>query len=1106
MLARFRAREHRSTINAQIAAAAQSVCIDCYHPNEDHNQRRHLAPCSSCKRMSYAGGGYAGYGDGGYYGEGGYNEQGAFPQQQAATGSFYPEQHQQQQQSFAGWEAPSYSTPQTSDGYYFAVDVLETGGAPINSLAYDQHFEALYVASKVTRGRQSSSQLSTHLPDGQLYASVLAHPPASPSIRETLPNSDANFLSLTPLPHGMVLSTSLAGARLHTPGGLPVAHCAHEGLACATASAYGIVVGGWEQALLLDATLQKVRTYRCPNVTLTCMATSSSTVVGGSDGNVRLLDAHVRQVAQVPSHPGGVGSIAVSPDGTLFATTGQHLDPTVLLYDIRYLGRRGIPHAFSGLGGGPKHVQFLPDVEGLPTNRLLVGSGLSGGGLEIIVPFEEASGNKDNYMIPPLERGDRVAAMALWEDQLSLGTARGKIYRYQMQGYSNPTRRQTLEIPSFYPEPPALSLGTESLKHGESQSIAGSYALTTEPLVSAISKDSPLTGVFGKASHIPVIGGSRLTIPSSTLAKASHVMDFLRTIPTSSLGVDLSLDHRPEAIKARMKGARKNPLENPNKLLYTDSIYHDVYGESLNRNKKSGRKSRRGAGGEEGVELPRRYKLTLRPANKSVAAFGYVDYNDFGLLPGWDYPPTMPNAFIPSVLMLLYLVPEIRNSLLEGVLVGDRASFLLKEKLLTPELAFVFHRIETLYQNGMVFPTAQRDNVVPRVHAWSPSNFIACLTSMPEAEQLQILDGSPAAVDTPRRAEAFFRFLIYQLDKEMGKARSLKPIESLSGMSFTSINTFVSQTSDPTFSSSQALTVDLVYDGLAEKASFSAVLKNSLHRVKRLPSYNCNTGGYETIVQRKVATSLPEMLSISCACAGRKEEEGLRVWRGTDAAWLPEFLEVSLAENGDVSIREGSRSGDSADIEWTAATPITDLPAFDSNTLKEARSKGTILKRQYRLEYVLSLVRDDMDRDCPAAFTEMENDDKFGHHVLHARVTKQQQGTLLREQRAVLEGALGLDLDSEQGRSTTIGGDSTIASFEERIQHIDGQLAKLDGENADDAWVLFNGFAVSSTVSEDARSFYPKFKEPSLGTQNGYEAALLCSPFSPSCLQSYFVL
>ena len=61
---------------------------------------------------------------------------------------------------------------------------------------------------------------------------------------------------------------------------------------------------------------------------------------------------------------------------------------------------------------------------------------------------------------------------------------------------------------------------------------------------------------------------------------------------------------------------------------------------------------------------------------------------------------------------------------------------------------------------------------------------------MPEAEQLQILDGSPEAVDLPRRPEAFYRFLAHQLDREISGQAQEGSVDKLLGIDFACVNEF----------------------------------------------------------------------------------------------------------------------------------------------------------------------------------------------------------------------------------------------------------------------------------------------------------------------------
>lgn len=268
-----------------------------------------------------------------------------------------------------------------------------------------------------------------------------------------------------------------------------------------------------------------------------------SVVAGCSDGNIRILDGSLRELATVKSHAGGVSSISVSPDGLLIATTGfsskarpassggtsgalySFPDPKAYIYDIRYLGRGGISHPFSGVKGAPRFARFMPDVDGCASNRLLLASGKSGGGIQILTPFEPQEGNTANFLIPQLQQGESMTAFSTPVDdgdELAVGTSLGRVLRYRLSGFGknasktkmkhdsvtsswskNPqsspiaetsgasyiestSPKLVLDIPPFGPPPPDLSLdptllqGDPNMRNGTSEeirSIFGTYTL-----------------------------------------------------------------------------------------------------------------------------------------------------------------------------------------------------------------------------------------------------------------------------------------------------------------------------------------------------------------------------------------------------------------------------------------------------------------------------------------------------------------------------------------------------------------------------------------------------------------------------------------------------
>lgn len=1095
-------------------------------------------------------------------------------------------------------------------GYYYAVAAMEPHvfGAPVSAIAYDNDYQAMYVASgtqAMSQGRRwnhRASMLATHsTADGLLYSSVAGHPEAPAPILNAIyegifgvkPSAAANpralpnhafkpFYATTDpaLPdnvgrsfqmgindlipaHGYVASVSPSGVRLHAHGGLQMADYHVEGMIRATPHPYmgtmtHITVGGMvckdqkaaskHHILCMDLWqgLRVVSTYTMDrhtreNTAVTALATShtrGSILAGCSDGQVRMLDSRSREGAKIKSHVGGVVNMAASADGTLVATAGYGSrapsssgavfgfpDPTIFIYDIRYLGRGAIPHPFAGLSGAPRHLAFLPDVDGLPSNRLMVASGQNGGGIQIIEPFEDPTDIAHNFMLPPLDRGEAISSMSVYEAKLALGTSKGKILSYEMEGY-NPSRgdslptktnfsvssrphetypkisrgsdnrdKQPLEMPSFealapglYLEPTLLrkdELGARQGGNDKIKSIASAFMLCADPIVTSIGDPLSEGGTtFGPLATKPLVPPSKLQVSSKLLSNATKSSDFLLTISSQHLDLDVFNDHRPSSLKERPKSNIRDPLPNPNKFIYTPNLNKLSYEETLNKSKKLGWRNRneRGSGDNTTfyVEIPNRYRLALRPSNKLSASFGYGEYNKTGLLPGWDYPPTMVNAFVAPILMLLYLIPEINIAAAKAQF-SDRST---RERSLLPEIGYVFHRIDGLAKYATIFPCNNGREAMTHVGTWAPLNFVSCLIAMPEADQLQILDGSPAAVDMPRRPEAFYRFLLYQIDKELMKTSGTKLIESLGGINFISVSEFVSGKGKSEVTSTLALTVDLFYelfqgkgDVKAKSPRFGEVLLNTLSRETRLRAWNSTTKTYETIIQRRIATALPEILSISCACAGRKEDEGIHCWRtlpGFTDHWLPEFIEIQLDESGAVSVWELIKSPVDQTSKWVESKNPTPLPATISKIILEKQTYSSTRKHRYQLIHVLSMIRDDLDRNCPREFVEMSDENFFGHHVLHSRIPLSYKKSILSQQ---VEATKTLLSPAIATRDTLVDPVLNRDVFEKRLEYAKERLENIHKE---EDWVLFNGYNVSPTAVEDARAFHVKFKEPCL--------------------------
>ena len=591
------------------------------------------------------------------------------------------------------------------------------------------------------------------------------------------------------------------------------------------------------------------------------------------------------------------------------------------------------------------------------------------------------------------------------------------------------------------------------------------------------------------------------TVANSLLKEAATgENEFMLTIPTTKLGVDLLANHN--VVSKRYKGKNiKDPIPNPNKMLYNNKLSSLCYEDGFNGKRKQQLRGQKSSSGENEV-IPTRYQLPVRPDFKSSGAFDSSEYNDTGLFPGWDYESTMPNAWVSPILLLFYFIPEIRaaalNSQINDKIVGTKSY----EKALVPELGFVFDQMEKISRYGLLYPTKggrslDTNSFRARIGAWFPSNILMFLATMPEAEQLQVLDGSPAAVDRPRRPESFYRFLAYQFDRELptlasspeSKEPSTKLMDSLNGLDFLSSNQFIeSKSSPPTQTVTRALTLDLNYDMFppgAEKPPirFGELLQHSMCRETRLRAWNNKSRAYETIIQRKIATSLPRILTLSCSCAGRKEEDGLWAWRTNigNEPWLPEIVEVELLPDGNVSVTEWHQSANGSGETSTTFTGKGSLPDEVSKLVSDASTKQ---KFRYRLDAVLSFVADTDSEGY-------DDDEDIGHHVLHARIPASYKRMLLKSQ---MEEARKLaskrsepssaPSEVQEVQNLVLNASISAEEFEKRAEYVKETLLSLEqtdtGKEEPTDWILYNGFRVSNTVIEDARAFHVSFKEPVL--------------------------
>ena len=599
------------------------------------------------------------------------------------------------------------STHSTSDGMLYS-SVAAHPEAPPKVL--QKVYNTIYSVSTHTSPTNASR---VHIPSHALRPAYGEFDPMLPT--STTQTFQMGINKLVPLGEGYVSSVSPSAVRIHTHGGLQTADFHTEGMLSMTPhpnhdnTITHVTVGGKaldpdvsdhsgkSELLCLDVfSMRVVASFSSKDsfkMGVNALATSDSRgaiVAGCTDGNIRVLDSRLREMARVKSHLGGVVDVAVSQDGNLIATAGyasrgsashplySFPDPNVRFQDMRYFGRGGIPHMFAGLNGGPRFLSFLPDMDGMEKDRLLAVSGQVGGGMQIIVPFEERpSTESGTFIVPQFGQGEFITALNSQEDLIGFGTSTGNVLQYKVSEYKRPKglsadarsfnkgyergastltslgdqsgggreQRKPLVLPEFEPPVPELSLDAKLLmfvngkrRAGASdqvKSIFSAYTMGRQPIITSMKED--VSDRFGPLASDPIVSASRHEIREDSVGRHGHGGDFMSFESTSDLGFDLMEDHRPSWVVAKAR-TTKDVLSNPNKFLYQSKLYESMYQKSFNRFKKRSLKDQRnhdGKGNASLLDIPPRYQLALRPTNKSAATFSTADQNDSGLVPGW---------------------------------------------------------------------------------------------------------------------------------------------------------------------------------------------------------------------------------------------------------------------------------------------------------------------------------------------------------------------------------------------------------------------------------------------------------------------------------------
>ena len=111
-------------------------------------------------------------------------------------------------------------------------------------------------------------------------------------------------------------------------------------------------------------------------------------------------------------------------------------------------------------------------------------------------------------------------------------------------------------------------------------------------------------------------------------------------------------------------------LPNPNRLVFSGDTSGICYKFPVTQ-----KRATKGSGDnkDEDESIPQHYRLAIRNPSSFMSPSDYIKHNNTGVWPGWDYPPSLPNAWASPIVMLLYFFPEIRSAVLQGQ--ADRRLF-----------------------------------------------------------------------------------------------------------------------------------------------------------------------------------------------------------------------------------------------------------------------------------------------------------------------------------------------------------------------------------------------------------------------------------------------
>ena len=736
---------------------------------------------------------------------------------------------------------------------------------------------------------------------------------------------------------------------------------------------------------------------------------------------------------------------------------------------------------------GPRFASFLPRgcIPGMDNGEdpfLLVGSGQTFGGFELISPFQTDTAS--SYFQPELAPGESMTAVTFEDGVLSTGTSYGRVLQYGLTNYDKTThsskekgsgfsatartfnggqsrsvyKGKELDMPPFIPEPPALSIDPKILVgNDKGWNVFDSYVMAANPILSEDNAQLPshFTNEAVQMTSLGPMTTKVLVAPSKRWLSKK----FIEKSPPST-DKDLLATYQNKATDKESSSAQTVALPNPNKLLYSQ-LYSEFYDANADQAEAEN------AGEDDTNEnedngIPAPYRALIRPPFYKMNSFDFSLYNNTGLWAGWDYNPSWSNSWANPVLALLYFVKEIRTNALELQLYHDAATprQSIKNSVIS-ELGLLFNLIDELPVNCLTHPDGT-------VKPYLPSNFISAFTLLPEASQLALLDGVGES-DISRKPEALFRFLCQYIDKELGQLGRGNAIDSLQGIDFVSLIEFSASNTKPTVSTNHSLTLDLAYNqkwnsnSLDRPIRFSDILRFSLCKATPLRAFNETSRAYETVTQRKIATSLPSLLALSCCCAGAKDS--IQFWQNeTITSFLPEFIEIQIEDDRSISVIELTVDQD-GNQEWLSSNRKlhSSFPSSLTKHISRAQAlPAKNIKKSYQLEAVISFIK-------------TRTHDNY--HVVHVRAPQDlSKQTLSRQLSKINECIIEKEKGEIDAQHLTLLSDISLEVLKSRRDQVQ---KKLETERNKDEWLLINGLKVTLTTSDDARSFCG-FKEPSI--------------------------